>query len=344
MTSVLLVDDEQIILDIGKLFLEQSGGLSVRTAISVNDALQLMKNETFDAIVSDYQMPKMNGLEFLLYIRKRSDVPFIIFTGRGREEIVIEAMNNGANFYVQKGGDPRAQFAELAHKIKRATKIPTDQSCIIRFGSENFIAALDCFYKAVENNPEIKKIVSAGLIDLIKNGQIVEAIQFCDRELFANPKLSEIWLIKAFLTGIGEKNIPGYSHEIFISHSIEDKEIANLICSHLEEEGIKCWIAPRDISPTRIWSEEIPQAIQGAKILILILSKSSNISDNVLREIVLACQLDKKIVPVRVEKIDPSDRLQFLIQIWQFIDIYKGDFTENTHVMVKQLKTELTRL
>lgn len=344
MLSVLYVDDERILLDVGKLFLEQNDGLSVRTALSVKDAIQLMKNETFDAIVSDYQMPDINGLEFLKYIRKRSDIPFIIFTGRGREEIVIEAMNNGANFYVQKGGDPRAQFAELAHKIKRAIKIPIHQSGIILFGSENFRDAIDCVNKAIENNPDIKKILSEELIDLIKNGQIVAANQLCDRELFANPKLSEIWLIKAFLTGIGEKNIKEPSHEIFISHSIEDKEIANQICNHLEKEDIKCWIAPRDISPTRIWSEEIPQAIQGAKILILILSKSSNISDNVLREIVLACQLDKKIVPIRIEKVDPSDRLKFLIQIWQFIDIYKGDLTENTHTMIKQLKTVLNRL
>ena len=46
--------------------------------------------------------------------------PFIIFTGRGREEIVIEALNNGADFYIQKGGDIKAQFAELSNKIRYA--------------------------------------------------------------------------------------------------------------------------------------------------------------------------------------------------------------------------------
>jgi len=63
----------------------------------------------------------MDGIAFLKAVRKQSgDLPFILFTGRGREEVVIEAINNGADFYLQKGGDPTAQFAELAHKIRQA--------------------------------------------------------------------------------------------------------------------------------------------------------------------------------------------------------------------------------
>jgi DNA-binding NarL/FixJ family response regulator len=54
-------------------------------------------------------------------------VPFIIFTGKGREEVVIEALNSGADFYIQKGGDPKAQFAELAHKIRQAVQIKIAQ-------------------------------------------------------------------------------------------------------------------------------------------------------------------------------------------------------------------------
>jgi PAS domain S-box-containing protein len=66
-------------------------------------------------------MPEMDGLAFLKSVRNgMGDVPFILFTGRGREEVVIEAINNGADFYLQKGGDPQAQFAELAHKIRHA--------------------------------------------------------------------------------------------------------------------------------------------------------------------------------------------------------------------------------
>ncbi len=66
-------------------------------------------------------MPEMDGIAFLKEVRSRYDtIPFILFTGRGREEIVIQALNDGADFYLQKGGHPIAQFVELSHKIVQA--------------------------------------------------------------------------------------------------------------------------------------------------------------------------------------------------------------------------------
>jgi PAS domain S-box-containing protein len=68
-------------------------------------------------------MPEMDGIELLKVVRSRmGKIPFILFTGRGREEVVIEALNNGADFYLQKGGNPSAQFAELTHKVKIAVE------------------------------------------------------------------------------------------------------------------------------------------------------------------------------------------------------------------------------
>jgi len=121
MSNVLYVDDEPALLDLGKAFLEKTGHLRVDTAATVEDALHQIKSKKFDAIISDYQMPDMSGIEFLRHIRsKHNDIPFILFTGRGREEIVIEALNSGADFYLQKGGEQKSQFAELEHKIKNA--------------------------------------------------------------------------------------------------------------------------------------------------------------------------------------------------------------------------------
>ena len=66
-------------------------------------------------------MPVMDGIEFLKRVRASGNtMPFIIFTGRGREEIVIQAFNEGADFYLQKGGEPLSQFAELGHKVQKA--------------------------------------------------------------------------------------------------------------------------------------------------------------------------------------------------------------------------------
>ena len=121
--SVLYVDDEAALLDIAKLFLESAGPFTVDTSWSAMEALERLRDRRYDAIISDYQMPSMNGIELLRRIRTSGDmVPFILFTGRGREEVAIEALNSGADFYLQKGGDPRAQFTELTHKIRHATE------------------------------------------------------------------------------------------------------------------------------------------------------------------------------------------------------------------------------
>lgn len=90
------------------------------TAESAADGLALLRDRAFEAIVSDFMMPEMNGILFLRQVRLFSDIPFILFTGKGREEVVIDAINSGADFYLQKGGDPSVQFAELGHKILQA--------------------------------------------------------------------------------------------------------------------------------------------------------------------------------------------------------------------------------
>ncbi|MDD1694477.1 MAG: PAS domain S-box protein [Methanoregula sp.] len=121
MITLLYVDDEPELLNLGKVFLEREGEFSVTTTTSSPEGLELLTGGSFDAVISDYQMPEMDGIEFLKQVRGRGlSTPFILFTGKGREEVVIEAINNGADFYLQKGGDARPQFAELRHKILAA--------------------------------------------------------------------------------------------------------------------------------------------------------------------------------------------------------------------------------
>jgi len=121
--SVLYVDDEPALLEIGKLFLERSGALAIETVSSAREALNLLGEQRCDAVVADYQMPEMDGIELLKEVRQHfEDIPFILFTGRGREEVVVEALNHGADGYIQKGGDPHSQFAELEHRVVRAVE------------------------------------------------------------------------------------------------------------------------------------------------------------------------------------------------------------------------------
>ena len=95
--------------------------MRVDTATSAEEALKSPRLASYDAIVSDYQMSGMDGLEFLRRIRSQFPaMSFILLTGRGREEVVIKAIENGVDFYLQKGGDPVSQFAELSDKLMKA--------------------------------------------------------------------------------------------------------------------------------------------------------------------------------------------------------------------------------
>ena len=121
MAAILYVDDEPGLLEIGKHFIETHEGFLVDTVSSAKEALVRLSSCHYDAIISDYQMPEMDGIEFLKEVRRQyGNIPFVLFTGKGREEIVIQAINNGADFYVQKGGEIQSQFAELIHHVNIA--------------------------------------------------------------------------------------------------------------------------------------------------------------------------------------------------------------------------------
>jgi PAS domain S-box-containing protein len=121
--SILYVDDEEMFLEIAKDYLERSGDLAIDTANSVYRAMEMLERTSYDVVISDYQMPGLTGIDLLKYIRQKDDqMPFLLFTGRGREEVAIEALNNGADFYLQKDSHFRSQFVQLEHEIREATR------------------------------------------------------------------------------------------------------------------------------------------------------------------------------------------------------------------------------
>src|SRR4030042_2802397 len=120
--KVLLVDEDRDYLNLTKRILDRVPEFSVETTPSPSEALMIIDDSIVDAVVSDYQMPEMSGLELLREVRGRhGDLPFIILTGRSREEVAIEALNLGADFYLQKGLDP-LQVTELTNMIRQTVK------------------------------------------------------------------------------------------------------------------------------------------------------------------------------------------------------------------------------
>jgi len=117
MYHILYVDDEPDLLELCKLFLEENGDFLVDTIPSPRAALDLIRTRHYDAIISDYQMPGMNGIAFLQEAKKdHPNLPFILFSGKGHQEIIREALNTGFAFFQQKYGDPETQFMDLTYK------------------------------------------------------------------------------------------------------------------------------------------------------------------------------------------------------------------------------------
>jgi PAS domain S-box-containing protein len=118
-TQVLHVDDDDAFQELSMRHLEAEG-YDVVTADSAEAALDMLESDDIDCVVSDYDMPHRNGLELLEDVREsHSDLPFILFTGKGSEEIASEAISAGVTDYLQKD-TTTDQFTLLSNRIERA--------------------------------------------------------------------------------------------------------------------------------------------------------------------------------------------------------------------------------
>jgi len=116
--KVLLVDDDPLFLELSKTFLEVFHGITSDIANSAKEALTKLEKDSYDVIVSDYDMPFIDGITFLRSIRnKKISIPFILFTGFGKDEIMHLAIENGANSVMQKTSNPKVQYSELSKQI-----------------------------------------------------------------------------------------------------------------------------------------------------------------------------------------------------------------------------------
>jgi len=109
-------------------------------------------------------------------------------------------------------------------------------------------------------------------------------------------------------------------HDVFISYSHHDKSVADAVCNALESDGLRCWIAPRDVLPGSDWAESILKAIAGCRAMVLIFSSSANQSAQVPREVERAVSKEKIIVPFRVENIFPSGSLEYALSTTHWLD------------------------
>ncbi len=109
-------------------------------------------------------------------------------------------------------------------------------------------------------------------------------------------------------------------HDVFISYSSVDKTAADTVCSILEQNGIICWIAPRDITPGLDFAEAIIDSIKLSKLFILVYSSNSNNSKQVIREVDRAVHLGLPVINVRLEDIPLSKQLEYYLSSVHWLD------------------------
>lgn len=133
------------------------------------------------------------------------------------------------------------------------------------------------------------------------------------------------------------------AHDVFISYSSKDKVYADALCAKLESEGIRCWIAPRDILPGVTWAEAIVDAIEAAQLMVLLFSSNANTSPQVEREVERALNKQLTIVPLRIESVMPAKSLEYFLGTPHWLDAVTPPFEQHLEYITQIVKALLQR-
>ncbi|MDD1653077.1 MAG: toll/interleukin-1 receptor domain-containing protein [Methanomicrobiales archaeon] len=136
---------------------------------------------------------------------------------------------------------------------------------------------------------------------------------------------------------------PPVSRDVFISYAMEDREVADAICTKLESEGVSCWIAPRDILAGVSFPRAIVDAIDASTLVVLVFSSRSNRSPHVVRELTRAVSKNLPIIPFRIENVVPSKDMEYLIGTPHWYDAFTGprdqhlqELANTLHILLKK--------
>ena len=136
--------------------------------------------------------------------------------------------------------------------------------------------------------------------------------------------------------------ITDMTHDVFISYSSKDKSTADAVCAKLEQQGVRCWIAPRDIRPGQEWGEAIIDGIEGSRSFLLIFSSHANESQQIKREVERAVNRDLMIVPFRIEDVAPAKTLEYFISTPHWLDALTPPLEQHIDYLVDTLKVALS--
>ncbi len=133
------------------------------------------------------------------------------------------------------------------------------------------------------------------------------------------------------------------AHDAFISYSTHDKAVADAACALLESRGIRCWIAPRDVTPGMDWGSEIIDAINGARVMVLVYSASANESGQIRREVERGVHKGIPIVPFRIEDVPMSKSLEYFISAQHWLDALTPPLEQHLDYLARTVTLLLSR-
>lgn len=125
-----------------------------------------------------------------------------------------------------------------------------------------------------------------------------------------------------FVSLQGQTTIFVMNHDIFISYSSKQKSIADGVCHYLEENGFKCWMAPRDIPVGSEYGDLIEESIKACKVVVLVFSEAASISKWVKGEINVAFAEDKPILPFRIDETEITGGFRVMLNQMHWIDAF----------------------
>jgi len=134
------------------------------------------------------------------------------------------------------------------------------------------------------------------------------------------------------------------AHDVFISYASSDKAVADAVCSQLESiHRIRCWIAPRDVTPGASWAESIIDALDESKIMVLIFSSNANASMQIEREVERAVHKGINIIPLRIENTIPTKTLEYFISAPHWLDAITVPLEQHIDKLAFSVKALLSK-
>ncbi|MFX0115784.1 MAG: PAS domain S-box protein, partial [Candidatus Hodarchaeota archaeon] len=262
-SRILFVDDDKDLLKVSKsLLTKEDPSFELITAVSADEALLKLTSESFDVVVADYQMPRISGLELLEKIRSMgNEIPFIIFTGRGREEVAMQALNLGADFYVKKGGDTRSQYLELAHIIRKAVRYKKTKDALIESEltfRRTFEAIPDPAYlyeQQLDGRIVLTRVNKAGLA--LSRGKLTEFIGIDLEALHKGEKIASRFLWHGINLSEMAKDVrqvikTGKTHQLELSYRLPSGDQAWFILEYAKTAENSALLVAKNVTDLKI--------------------------------------------------------------------------------------------